>query len=614
MYAIGASGTGKSTLLLNLALQDINAGEGIALIDPHGDLVEEVLCRIPENRIEDVVLLDLGDEEYPVAYNVLAAHSDVQKQVLSSDLVAVFQRLSTSWGDQMTSVLGNAVSAFLESSQGGTIADLRRFLIEPEYRNQFLTTVSDPEIVYYWQRVFPLITSKPQGPLLTRLDTFLRPKLIRNMVAQQTSSLDFRAMMDQGKIFLARLSQGLIGQENSFLIGSLIVSSMYQAALGRQTVREDKRRPFYLYIDEFQNYLTPSMAQILTGARKYKLALILAHQEHRQLSNHESDIASAVIANPFTRICFRLGDIDAKKLEEGFTHFDASDLQNLGVGEAIVRFERAEHDFNLQTWAPQPIDDGVAASVRNKVLVSSRQKYSRPRWQVEAEVQRLVTTKQDGKKATPAEQFTAVERIRVPPAPPSLESSLLPNNSRPQSMHSDAPRVSGRGGEEHKYLQHLIKRLAADQGFHVTIEQQVLGGAGSVDIALQRGGYKLACEISISSTTVYELKNIQKCLAAGFDEAVVLSSNKRTLRRIRDMIEEKLEDESRARVFCLMPEEFVGFLAQKPRDVDSTETTVGGYKVKLKYKSQEKGAAMDQRQAVAKVIMQALKRLRKDKP
>ena len=214
----------------------------------------------------------------------------------------------------MTSVLGNAVLAFLESEQGGTLADLRRFLIEPDFRKSVLKNVRDPEVVYYWQKEFPLLSGKPQGPLLTRLDTFLRPKLIRYMVVQKENKLDFRNIMDEGKIFLAKLAQGAIGEENAYLLGTLIVSKLNQLVLSRQEQKESERRNFYLYIDEFQNFITPSMASILSGARKYRLGLILAHQDLRQLSSEDTQVTSSVISNPYTRICFRLGDFDARKL------------------------------------------------------------------------------------------------------------------------------------------------------------------------------------------------------------------------------------------------------------------------------------------------------------
>ena len=384
MHLIGASGSGKSTMLLNMIVQDIQNGEGLCVLDPHGDLIEQVVCRIPEERIQDVVLLDPSDEAYPVGFNILSAHSDLERNLLASDLVSVFRRLSTSFGDQMVTVLGNAILAFLESSEGGTLSDLRRFLVEREFRERFLGTVQDSEVVYYWQREFPLLTGKPQGPILTRLDTFLRPKVIRHMVSQKGNRLDFAAIMNGRKIFLAKLSQGLIGEENSYLLGTLVVSKLNQIATSRQNMAASERTPFYLYIDEFHNFVTPSLAAILSGARKYNLGLVLAHQELHQLSNRDGDVASAVISNPYTRVCFRLGDFDAKKLEDGFSFFKAKDLQNLSVGEAIVRMERAEYDFNLKTTPVSPVDPVLAAGRRERIVASSRKHYAARREDVEA--------------------------------------------------------------------------------------------------------------------------------------------------------------------------------------------------------------------------------------
>ena len=190
------------------------------MLDPHGDLIDRILGIIPESRIDDVVLVDPSDAEYSIGFNILSAHSDLEKNLLASDLVAVFQRLSTSWGDQMNSVLQNAILAFLESDRRGTIADLRRFLIEPAFRNEFLKSVKDSEVVYYWQKSFPHLSgNKSIGSILTRLDTFLAQKPIRHMVSQPENRLDFAHIMDSGKIFLAKLPEGLLGRENSHLLG-----------------------------------------------------------------------------------------------------------------------------------------------------------------------------------------------------------------------------------------------------------------------------------------------------------------------------------------------------------------------------------------------------------
>jgi hypothetical protein len=414
MYLIGASGTGKSTLLLNMIVQDLKQGAGFAVLDPHGDLIDQILGQIPDERQDDVVLLDASDEEYPVGFNILTARSDIEKNLLASDLVAVFRRLSTTWGDQMTSVLGNAILAFLESTDGGTLADLRRFLVEPEFRENVLRTVTDPEIVYYWKREFPLLAGRPQAPLLTRLDTFLRPRIIRHMVSQRQDRLDFRWMMDHRKIFLAKVAQGAIGEENAYLLGTLIVTKLHQMALGRQDTREAERTPFFLYIDEFHNFITPSIASILSGARKFGLGLVLSHQELRQIVHQSADVASAVIANPYTRVCFRLGDDDAKRLQAGFASFDAQDLQSLGVGEAIARMERAEYDFTLET-APLPtIDPAAADATRDRVIALSRERYARRREDV-------------------ARDAAAAHSEAPPPAP-------RPEGRAPRRFHPPRPR------------------------------------------------------------------------------------------------------------------------------------------------------------------------------
>jgi len=245
--------------------------------------------------------------------------------LLASDLVSVFQRLSTSWGDQMQSVLQNAILAFLNSSRGGTLADLRRFLIEPGFRNEFLNSVSDPNILYYWHKGFSHLSgNQSKGPILTRLEMFLSQRPIAHMVSQSENRLDFGEIMDTGKIFLAKLPEGLLGRENSYLLGALLVSKFQQLVMARQAKKVAARRDFWIYIDEFANFITPTMAEILSGARKYRIGLTLAHHELHQLQRN-SEVASAVMAHPYTRVVFRVGDDDAKKLAEGFSSFEPSD-------------------------------------------------------------------------------------------------------------------------------------------------------------------------------------------------------------------------------------------------------------------------------------------------
>jgi hypothetical protein len=354
------------------------------VLDPHGDLVNKILGVIPAERVKDVVLVDPSDEEYSIGLNILSAHSDLEMNLLSSDLVSVFERLSSTWGDQMNSVLQKAIHVFLESSERGTLDDLRRFLIEPAYRAEFLKSVRDPELLYYWQKAFPQLTgNRSIGPVITRIDAFLAPKPIRYMVSQTENRLDFGKIMDSGKIFLAKLPGGLIGKENSYLLGTLLVSKFQQLAMSRQEQEIEARSDFWIYIDEFQNFITPSMAEILSGVRKYRIGLTLAHQELHQLER-DRDVASAVLSNPFTRVVFRVGDSDAKRLADGFAFFESRDFQNLETGQAICRIERADNDFNLTVPLPETVDPTQAKATRQAVIAASRAKYATPRADVEA--------------------------------------------------------------------------------------------------------------------------------------------------------------------------------------------------------------------------------------
>lgn len=508
-YAIGASGTGKSTLLLSMAAQDIALDNGFAVLDPHGDLVEDILARIPEERAKDVILFDPADEAFPIGFNILQAHSELERTLLASDLVSIFKRLSTSFGDVMVSILGNAALAFLESSEGGTLIDLRNFLIDPTYRKKRLKTVRDEEVVSYWTNEFTLLKGVPHAPVLTRLNAFLRPKLIRRMVAQKEDRLDFRWIMDERNIFLAKLSHGAIGEENAHLLGSLLVSKIAQAAMSRQNVETSARAPYVCYIDEFHHFVTPSIATILSGARKYGLGLVLAHQELRQLKSRNEDVASAVLSNAGTRIVFRVGEQDAKTLAEGFSSFQAKDLMSLDVGQAIARVQRADWDFNLRTYPLEPVDAEIAVARREAVEAASRTSYATPAGDV------------DRALASTREHASSTD-LDAPPAKP------IPTTRKPNPAIAEPAQAlerPGRGGTQHKYLQSLIRRVAEARGFTASVEREVLDGHGYVDLVLDGYGVSVACEISVSTSIEHEIGNLTKCLAAGFDHVLLVSSN-----------------------------------------------------------------------------------------
>jgi hypothetical protein len=396
VHIIGGTGSGKSTLIFNLLRQGIQAGEGLAVFDPHGDLIDRVLGAIPENRWKDVVLIDPADEHFVVPFNVLSAQSDLEKTLLSSDLVSIFERLSTSWGDQMDSVFRNAVLAFLKSSEGGTLADLRRFLVDGPWRERFLTTVTDPDVRFYWRRTFPQLGGgRSIGPILNRLQTFLGPKSLRYMVAQKENRLDFSDIMDGGKILLLKLSQGLIGPGNAYLLGSLFMAKLQQTAMSRQRMEARLRRPFYVYVDEAQEFITPSMREILTGTRKYGLGLVFAHHELKQL-DRDRDVGSALLSGASIRVVFKVGDADARTFADGFAHFETKDILGLDVGQALCRIGRADNDFNLRIPLPDAPDAEEVALNRVGAIEASQARYARPKAEVAEELTRALEEEEDG--------------------------------------------------------------------------------------------------------------------------------------------------------------------------------------------------------------------------
>lgn len=627
LHVVGASGTGKSTLLCNLIRSDLERGEGVAVLDPHGDLIDRLLGLVPESRIQDVVLVDPVDEEFSIGFNILSAHSDWERTLLASDLVSVFQRLSATWGDQLGSVLSNAILAFLESSEGGTLADLRRFLLEPAYRNRFLDTVRDPDVVYYWRKGFTQLSgNRSIGPVLTRLETFLTPKPIRYMVSQARNRLDFADILDSGRIFFARLSQGTMGRENAFLLGSLFMAKFQQAAMARQRQQAELRRPFWIYVDEFHHFITPSMAEILGGARKYRVGLCLAHQELRQLER-DREVASAVLGNCHTRVCFRVGDHDAKALEAGFAHFRARDLQNLGTGEAIARVERSDFDFNLSVpQLPEP-SPAEAAQRRQAVTAASRQRYATPRAEIEAALRQQLASEVEPEPAAPTTRRKAAPPAEVPPPPiaapapvPPVPPALATDSLNTGPLNTDSvpasppPADFGRGGEQHRAIQQRLKEVAEQLGYRATPELPVLNRTGSVDLALEHPRRRLAVEITVTTTVDHEVGNVRKCLQAGFTGVAVVSGSEAKLRQLQQAVAAALGPVAVAQVGFYSPDSFLEHLRQLARDDAATgppgpaETTRRGYRVKRSAPNLTAEELQAKEQAALRLLGEVMKR------
>lgn len=576
-HVIGGTGTGKSTYLATSILNDIDAGNGCALFDPHGDIVEDVLLRIPESRMNDVIIIDPSDTEFPVGFNLLQARNEAEKLVLSSDLVSAFRSNSTSWGDTMTSVLSNAIDTFLDSSTGGTLIELKRFLLEDSFRKQFLESVSDPALLYYWKREYNLVR-KRISPLLTRMDTFLRPKIIRSMMVQK-EGVDIGKALAEKKIILFKLSVGLIGKENAALLGSLFLSKLNQSALGRQSIAKNQRHPFYVYIDECHHLMSPSICDMLSGTRKYGMGLILAHQDLEQIQDRET--LSLMLSMPFTRVCFRLGESDAKRLESTLSYFDRDDLQNLGRGATIMRFGLNAQDCNVSTF---PLSDEIDTHRRNEIIQRSQQKDGTPKATIDVLIANLYpqgTTKQEEQpKVEPQiidEKDTVVPQIPKQPdsAQQTLVSDTVKDNILKRAERTETIR-------EHRKIQAHIKKLGQDYGFVSIIEHEIQDGK-RIDISLEREGLKIACEVSVTNTVSYEVGNIKKCFEAGYDMVLVISDNKSHLQAIQKKAKKEVSASLFKKTLFIQSIDVASILeSTKPKEKPQTEV-IKGYRVKTEF-------------------------------
>ncbi|MFY0630012.1 MAG: type IV secretion system DNA-binding domain-containing protein [Flavobacteriaceae bacterium] len=586
-HVIGSTGVGKSTLLITMMVDDMNHGNGLFLFDPHGDIVDDVMARVPSHRINDVIIIDPSDTDFPIGFNLLHAPTDVEKIVLSSDIVETFKRYATSWGDNMSAVLAQAVNTFLESSKAGTLIELKRFLLEDEYRKQFLKTITDPSLHYYWNNEYGFV-KKRIAPLLTRLDTFLRPKIIRYMLAQK-NGIDLKECIEEKKIVLFKLPQGLIGEENSHLLGSLLLSKINQVTLGRQSLSKEKRIPFYTYIDECHHYLSNSITSILSGARKYGLGLVLTHQDLTQINDPK--ILNSILSNPMVRICFRLGDNDAKKLSDGFAHFDAQDLQSLDIGQAIMRVGSSAHDWNISTEQLRAIDSQEIEHKRTNIVNRTREQYGSPREEIEELLRQLLPklTVKELDEQKPDEpillDIKKIDRLASGEDENIIES--IPKTLEPLEEQKDVYLKQIKKQEiikKHQEIQQYIQAIARQRGFKVEIEKQIKNNK-RIDLVLTRDKLTIAIEVAVTNSIAYEVANIRKCLSSNITKVLVVSESKTHLNNIKKEMTKALS-KATSNVLFIQPEE-IGEYLDTFNEKPTKEQRIKGYRVRTDFSSQD---------------------------
>ena len=420
VYIIGQTGSGKSGLLTLFALSDIYHNQGYCIIDPHGDLAMDNLKFVPESRIKDVIYFNPADTQYPMAFNPLEVYDPARKPNISSEVIGVLKRMfGDSWGPRLEHILRYTLLALLDRPNS-TLLDISRMLTDKEFRKETLSYCTDVTVLQFWKQEFGSWGDKQVNesiaPVLNKVGAFTANPIIRNIIGQPKSSFDIRKIMDEGKILVVNLSKGLIGEDNAAILGSFLVTKVQLAAMSRSDIENiEDRRPFYLYVDEFQNFATESFAVILSEARKYGLNLTVANQYTSQMTEQVRD---AVFGNVGTTISFRVSADDAPILSKQFEPvFEAQDLLNLNnrhfVVSMIINGEKTPAFSATTLSIPKPPND-----LTPRIVAHSRQTYARGREEVEKEIRETISAAEKYKKELSDSGREAGERGSQPKEKP----------------------------------------------------------------------------------------------------------------------------------------------------------------------------------------------------
>jgi hypothetical protein len=393
IYVIGKTGSGKTTLLRNLILQHIALGHGVGLIDPHGDLAEELLNHIPPHRADHLVYFNPGDIEFPIGLNLLANVAPDDRHLVASGIVSAFKGIwRDSWGPRLEYILYNAVSALLDC-RNATLLGVNRMLTDDTFRARVIRQIKDPFIRAFWAEEYDGYDERFKreaiAPIQNKLGQFLLNPVVRNILGQIKCKVDIPFVMDNQRLFIANLSKGRLGHDKANLLGSLLTTQFQLGAMARANRPEAERKDFYLFIDEFQNFSTDAFASILAEARKYRLCLTLSHQYIDQLP---LPIQQAVFGNVGTLIAFRIGNTDAEVMEKEFGNtFAASSLADLGRYEAVVKL--LENGSNLEPFRAKmlpPLENRIGR--KDKLIARSRERFATSRAKIDDKLNWWMTT------------------------------------------------------------------------------------------------------------------------------------------------------------------------------------------------------------------------------
>ncbi len=388
LYTVGKTGMGKTVMLENMAIQDIQRGDGVAVIDPHGEFAERMLDFVPKERLGDVIYFNPADQDFPIAFNAIEQVAPEYRHLVASGLMGVFKKIWPDvWSARMEYILHNSVLALLEYP-GSTLLGINRILADKDYRNKVVEKITDPTVKAFWTNEFAKYPDRFReeavAPIQNKVGQFISAPLIRNIIGQTTTAFNIREIMDKSKILIVNLSRGKIGEDASHLLGALVVTKLQLAAMSRVDIPEEERKDFYLYVDEFQHFATEAFANILSEARKYHLCLTLTHQYITQM---EETVRDAIFGNVGTIVSFRVGAADAEFLEKEFLpEFNIDDLVNLAKYNIYLKLMIdgvASRAFSAVTLAPFPKS---AKTHKEEIIKVSRERYGTKKEKIEEEI------------------------------------------------------------------------------------------------------------------------------------------------------------------------------------------------------------------------------------
>jgi hypothetical protein len=635
-HILAGTGYGKTQLLQKLMLDDIKEGRGFCAIDSQGDLIRNLTLLsvfdpdIQNSLADKLIIIDPTDTEYPVCLNMFAMGtsgaerlSGLQRELIVNGTVDLYSYMfGALFGAELTQrqgVIFTYIARLMMEIPDATVQTLRELMENGKKFMPYMEKLEGSTGAFFRTQFFSTSFSQTKKQVLTRLWGVLSNATLERMFSNTQNKVDLSTAINEGKIILINTSKDLLQKDGSAILGRFFIALLGQAVLKRTAIPEKNRKPFFIYIDEAHEYFDYRLEDLLNQARKYKVGFTLAHQNLEQLGSLKATINSStsiklvggVSSNDAIAMAREMRakpeDIESVRKGKVSTEF-ACYLKNVANGVLPLTIP-------FGTLESEPI---LTQSAYSKLIEKNRERYCNPRSEVSfgsfEDVPFDISEKKKNKlksiQSDPSAEKEKVKNTAKVEKPTVLKG---PSEQKKEKQYSKEIKVptSGKGGAQHRYLQNLIKKIAQERGFKATVEQEVLSGAGSVDVAIKGYGEAIAVEISVTTDATWECQNISKCLASGYDKVIIVSSENKHLNKLRSSIlNEFNKGVETQKILFMLPDSFIAYLDQKRADSAQEEKTVRGYKVRVKYSATSPKEEEMKKEAIAKIILESMRKIK----